>query len=100
MNSYRDFDTCQHSPQFQYTRRVQVDSTHSQKILEFNSVLITLALTLLLAVGTNVLAVIGDGWMTLTLWRLHLHSSSDLMNFPKSTLTLTLTLLIVFEIHM
>ena len=45
-------------------------------ILEFNSVSITLTLTLLIVMGINFLGVIGEGWVTLTLWRLHLHSSS------------------------
>ena len=55
--------------------RVQVDDTHSEMMLEFDSVLVTLTLALLIVFGSIFLGVVGNGWITLTLWRLHLHSS-------------------------
>ena len=51
---------------------------HSYVILEVDSVSIALALTstltLLIVSGIHFLGVIGKGWITLTLWRLRLHS--------------------------
>ena len=65
-DSYKRFYRTPFSP--------QVDDTRSQMNLEINSVLITLTLTCLI-VGINFLGVAGNGWTTLTLWTLHLHSS-------------------------